>query len=70
MAKIDVLHENMNNEYMKGKGTLRIGQCYMNVLYDIDPTLYREITGTQVDPFYVDDRIEAFLRFCEEHWNA
>ena len=70
MTKIDVLHANMNNEYIMGKGTLRIGQCYMNALHGLDTVLYEKITGTSVDPFYQNDKIEEFLKYCEEYWNA
>lgn len=32
----------------------------MNALGDVNLDLYREITGTEFDPFYLDSRIPAF----------
>ena len=42
---------------------LRVGQSYMNALYKINPSLYDEITGTDIDPFYNDYNLEGFLDF-------
>lgn len=40
---------------------LRKGQSWMSALYDIDVELYREVVGTDDDPFYVDTKISNFL---------
>lgn len=40
---------------------LRLGQCLMSTLYDVNPILYTYITGTELDPFYNNDRIPEFL---------
>ena len=45
---------------------LREGQSYMNSLYDISPSLYDSITGTDADCFYVDENIPAFLKFLND----
>lgn len=45
-----------------GKEFLRKGQKHMIVLFDIKPELYTEITGTDDDPFYVDSRMDNFLK--------
>lgn len=37
-----------------------MGQALMNALADIDPALYRKITGTDADCFYLDSHIPAF----------
>jgi len=42
---------------------LRWGQTAMNVLHRLYPHLYEEVTGTEIDPFYVDDNINAFYIF-------
>lgn len=46
-------------------GAIRKGQAYMNVLYEIRPDLYGEITinQPQVDCFYNDTKVEAFMEF-------
>jgi hypothetical protein len=38
----------------------RHGQAYCNVLRVARPDLYLELVGTVADPFYRDDRIQAF----------
>jgi hypothetical protein len=39
---------------------LRWGQCLMLALYDINIDYYKEIVGTDVDPFHSDGKIPAF----------
>lgn len=39
---------------------LRVGQSLMNALYDINPDLYKTITGTEADCFYSDKRVGQF----------
>lgn len=39
---------------------MRKGQALMNALFEIDLEKYREITGTEADPFYVDQNISKF----------
>jgi hypothetical protein len=38
----------------------RLGQASCNVLRVMRPDLYLELAGTEVDPFYRDDRLPAF----------
>lgn len=40
---------------------LRVGQNYMNALYYVDKELYDMIKGTELDCFYLDERVDAFL---------
>ncbi len=43
---------------------LRLGQAYMNCLFDVNPELYRTITLKEVaDCFYLDSKIPAFLTY-------
>lgn len=39
----------------------RVGQALMNALGEISPRLYREITATDADCFYVDSKIIKFI---------
>ena len=39
---------------------MRKGQALMNALSEIDLEKYREIAGTEADPFYCDQNIEKF----------
>ena len=54
------------NEMAPGNHLLRRGQMLMNLLWDINPALYSEITGTDIDPFYVDQRVDVFLAYVKE----
>lgn len=58
------LLEVYKNRYMSYG--LREGQSYINSLYDISPSLYEEVSGTDADCFYVDDLIPNFLKFLND----
>lgn len=45
------------------KDNLRLGQSYMNALADINIDLYKQITATEYDCFYSDDKIVKFVEF-------
>ena len=45
------------------KDNLRLGQSYMNALADINIDLYNQITATEYDCFYSDDKIVKFVKF-------
>ena len=47
----------------------RLGQYAMNVLGLFNGQLYDTITGTTVDPFYDDDRLEDFWDFVARNWD-
>lgn len=51
-----------------GRSHQRLGQHYMNCLARFDGPLYNMITGTLDDPFYNDNKLEAFFRRIMEHW--
>jgi hypothetical protein len=46
---------------------LREGQSLMNSLFDVNPILYKEITGSEFDCFYDDKKISAFWNKLAEH---
>jgi hypothetical protein len=50
------------NEYRERHGT-RLGQAMFNVLDDIEQGLAREIAGEDIDPYYNDDNIPAFIEY-------
>jgi hypothetical protein len=45
----------------KIKSELRRGQQMYNALYHINPKVAESVGGTELDPFYHDDRIDKFL---------
>jgi hypothetical protein len=50
-------------EWREGQG------CY-NTLYEIDPELARSFHGTELDPYYFDERVPAFHARVREAWNV
>ena len=44
----------------------RWGQALFNVLREHDLDLARELTGTEADPFYQDERVGGFLLAVED----
>ena len=46
----------------------RYGQTVMNVLYDIWPKKYDELTGSDYDCFYDNSKIELALTKLEKEW--
>jgi hypothetical protein len=45
--------------------SLRVGQSMMVVLNRVNPVLYHEMTGTVLDPFYDDDKVDNFLAWLD-----
>lgn len=39
----------------------RLGQAVFNLLYDLDPATAHKLTGTEVDCFHNDDKIDDFI---------
>jgi len=50
------------DESFPGNTELRHGQKAMIILLDVAPTIYAEITGTDDDPFYLDERMDDFIK--------
>lgn len=46
----------------------RWGQAVFNVLYEMRPDLSEQIRGTDLDPFYRDDRVREALRWIRSNW--
>jgi hypothetical protein len=59
--QVRFLFECVANEFNENVH-LRKGQKCMIILWDIAPELYTEITGTDDDPFYVDERMDNFIK--------
>ena len=47
-------------------GHLRLGQSYMNALADVRMDFYKEVTATEYDCFYVDDKIIKFVEYLND----
>lgn len=48
----------------------RAGQALMNELYKLDKVFYHQITGTEIDCFYISDRMPATLAAWKAHIQA
>lgn len=59
---------NTVKEYMAKHPEQRAGQAAFNHLSDVDPTLARELWGTEFDPYYFDERLPAFYKEVERRW--
>jgi hypothetical protein len=46
----------------------RLGQSYMNALYEVNPDVYSKISNGTYDPYHDDTRISAFINYlnCSE----
>lgn len=48
----------------------RAGQTYYNVLDNVKPVLADRVNGhSELDPYYLDANIPAFLSFVCQHWD-
>lgn len=47
-------------------GHLRLGQSYMNALAEINMDFYNEVTATEYDCFYNDNKIVKFMDYLND----
>lgn len=45
---------------------MRLGQSYMNALFDSNIEIYKEVRGTDIDPFYDDGVLIPFINYLKE----
>lgn len=55
--------------YYENEFELRHGQAVMNVLHQIWPDKYKEISGGDYDCFYDDGTVQFTLDYLERVWN-
>lgn len=55
--EIDTLHKRAMDRRRKGE---RMGQSYYNAAYSMNPGV-AHLAGTNLDPFYIDERLGLFL---------
>lgn len=67
MNPIKLLTDSVRDK-RKAHPSLRDGQAYFNALHEVDPKLADELSGTELDPYYVDSRIPDFLAKVQERW--
>lgn len=49
---------------------LRRGQHFMNELYRTDPRLYSLMEHTDLDPFYMDEKMWSAVKFVTVNWEG
>ncbi len=57
LSEVDTLARFLRTKHPE----LRDGQSFMNALGEINHSLYKEITGTDADCFYLDSKIPEFF---------
>jgi len=55
--------------YYENEFELRYGQSIMNILYQVRPDKYKEITQTDLDCFYDDGTVKSTLDYLERTWD-
>ena len=58
----------VDNTYNDHPFVLRYGQTIMNILYEVWPEKYKQITGGQYDCFYDDGAVKYTLDLLEKSW--
>lgn len=48
----------------------RKGQLHFNLLHRLRPDLADKIRGTEIDPFYLDERIPTYLTWITNNWHT
>jgi hypothetical protein len=51
------------------KYSLRYGQTVMNTLSEVWPDKHKELTSTDLDCFYNDNKADITLGYLEKVWN-
>lgn len=51
-------------ETMKAHPSLRLGQTVFNTMLEFYPEKAEQYRGSDLDPFYRDERVKDFLRAC------
>jgi hypothetical protein len=52
---------------MNEDNQLRVGQSFYGILHEGYPDIAEKITGTNFDPFYVDENLYEFMKNFVEH---
>lgn len=69
MLSFEQFLNRVDKVYYENEFELRHGQVVMNVLYQIWPDKYKEISGGDYDCFYDDGTVRFTLDYLERAWN-
>ena len=64
-AKLEDLHKRVAHfcEKLPENTNLRLGQIYMNQLFDVDKETYELVCSSVFDPFYKDETLPLFIKY-------
>jgi hypothetical protein len=65
-AEIYRMFKLINDDFNQHGSQMRIGQSVMNNLRTLDYSLYLKLTGSEIDPFYIDKNIIPALTSVSE----
>lgn len=54
--------------WIKSTDDQRMGQFLFNTLHAVNPELANEIRSGELDPFYDDEKVGAFLVYVLDNW--
>ncbi len=64
-TETSTLRETIEEAIERRPKNYRAGQAAFNALHEITPGWANAIRASGLDPFHVDERIPAFLLFCD-----
>lgn len=68
MSLINTIVEEATQEFKKGQGQLRYGQCIFNAARNNCVLDTEKIVNMNIDCFYDDRKVEAFLHYIGENF--
>lgn len=68
MISFEKFLDMVNYIYHESEFELRYGQTIMNLLYQVWPEKYKQITHSEYDCFYNDDIVELTLQKLRNEW--
>lgn len=60
-AEVYRMFKLINDDFNQHGIQMRIGQSVMNNLRTLDYSLYLKLTGSEIDPFYMEDKVMRAL---------
>jgi len=70
MLSFEQFLNRVDKVYYENEFELRYGQTIMNVLYQVWPEKYKEISGGDYDCFYDDGTVRFTLDYLEKEWKS
>lgn len=65
---IEEFLKKVDKKFLENKPILRYGQTLMIVLHEYDKSLYKKITGSDLDCFYDDATVKFTIKGIEKEW--